>query len=172
MAENPYQAPGSPLLLPANGPVLASRGNRLGGALLDFLIDIAIMLPLEISTGYWQVLMDSARAHRTPPYDQITMWGLVGMAVFLVVQSYPLLKDGQTWGKKMVGTRIVAMDGVRPSAMQLGLRYLPFKVIGAIPFVRLLVLVDVLMVYRGDKRCLHDLVAGTQVIDVSGEGLP
>ncbi len=172
MAENPYQAPDNPLLLPTSGPLLASRGNRLGGALLDFLIELAIMLPLEISTGYWQVLMDAAREHRTPPYDQIMMWGLVWVAIFLVVQGYPLLKDGQTWGKKMVGTRIVTMDGRQPSVKQLCLRYLPFKVSGAIPFVRLLILVDVLMVYRSDKRCAHDLAAGTQVIDVSAEGLP
>ena len=39
---------------------------------------------------------------------------------------------------------------------------------GMLPFIGLpLRLLDVMLIFRGDKRCLHDLIARTKVIDLS-----
>jgi hypothetical protein len=43
-------------------------------------------------------------------------------------------------------------------------RYLPVQVVGSIPVLGMFAsLVDVLFIFRDDRRCVHDLIAGTQV---------
>ena len=49
----------------------------------------------------------------------------------------------------------------------IGLRYLPFWFAGNVPQLALIPFVDALFIFRQDRRCLHDLLAGTRVIDVS-----
>jgi uncharacterized RDD family membrane protein YckC len=38
-------------------------------------------------------------------------------------------------------------------------------VIAQIPVLNLVMIIDPLLIFRKDKRCLHDLLAGTQVIE-------
>ncbi|MEO7478921.1 MAG: RDD family protein [Lysobacteraceae bacterium] len=149
---------------------LASRGLRLGGSLLDTFIMSVILLPLIYFTGAWQIAYDAAKQHETPSLSFSLMWSAIGLAIFVVVFGYPLVKDGQTWGKKLVRTKIVDMDGNLPSLKQLCVRYAIANCVGAIPFVgRIGSLVDICLIFREDKRCGHDLAAGTQVVDVFQE---
>ena len=47
----------------------------------------------------------------------------------------------------------------------LGLRYMPWHLGSNLPFIGwLLGLVNILMIFRADRRCGHDLIAGTQVV--------
>jgi uncharacterized RDD family membrane protein YckC len=39
-------------------------------------------------------------------------------------------------------------------------------VLAQVPGINLVMLVDPLLIFRSDRRCLHDLLAGTQVIQV------
>ena len=86
---------------------------------------------------------------------------------FLVVFIYQMVlltKEGQTVGKKPLGIRIVKMDtgqngGFVPNVL---LRLIVNGLTGVIPFYGL---VDILVIFRGDCRCIHDLIAGTQVVD-------
>ena len=165
--DNPYQAPSSRIDVPASeGPNLASRGNRFGGYLIDRFIVAVILFPFQWATGFWQSVAATFQATHRLPVGQYFMWDLIGLAVFVLVQAYPLVTSGQTLGKKMVHTRIVTMDGRHVPAGPLLVRYAILKGIGLIPFVRLGLLIDVLMIYRRDRRCGHDFAAGTQVIDV------
>ena len=46
-------------------------------------------------------------------------------------------------------------------------RMLPVSIASAIPIIgSFLVLIDTLMIFRSDRRCLHDLIAHTQVLKV------
>ena len=94
--------------------------------------------------------------------------GFVGIVAFVALNGYLLATSGQSIGKRIVGTRIVSVhDGkILPFGKVIGLRYLPFWVIAQVPFIGQVItgLVDPLFIFRGDKRCLHDLVAGTKVI--------
>ena len=65
-----------------------------------------------------------------------------------------------------MGIRIEGIDGTRPSLMHLLLRrYLPVQAVGALPAVGpLLGFANVLFIFRGDRRCVHDLIAGTRVV--------
>jgi uncharacterized RDD family membrane protein YckC len=88
---------------------------------------------------------------------------------FFILHGFLLYHRGQTLGKKMMGIAIVTLDNQKPAFMPLiAQRYFSQWLIGMLPVVGLpLRLLDVLMIFRGDKRCLHDLIAKTKVIDLS-----
>ncbi|PZO66328.1 MAG: RDD family protein [Pseudoxanthomonas suwonensis] len=161
---NPYSAPQSDVVLAQDGThQLAGRGIRLLAAIIDTVILLVIMVPLMLVGGYIDTVMSSGGQ---VPFFTILMWTLIGFAVFAVVQGFPLNANGQTWGKRALGIRIVDLQGNKPPLGKLlGLRYLPLNVANAIPMVGpLLGLVNVLLIFRADRRCGHDLIAGTQVV--------
>ena len=159
---NPYGSPEAVVADFAESS-LAGRGERLGAAIIDTIILLVILVPLMFVGGYWEMAMS---AGGEIPLGTALLWGAVGFAVFVVVQWIPLNANGQTWGKRLLGIRIVDMEGAKPPIGRLiGLRYLPVQVLTNVPVVGMvLALVNVLLIFRGDRRCGHDLVAGTQVI--------
>jgi uncharacterized RDD family membrane protein YckC len=93
------------------------------------------------------------------------VWFIVGEVIFLAVQGWLLFNRQQTIGKWLLGMKIVGMEqNAVPVGKLYGLRYLLFHVLAQVPGVNLIMLIDPLMIFRGDRRCLHDLLAGTQVI--------
>jgi uncharacterized RDD family membrane protein YckC len=160
--DNPYAAPEAELeFIPEmSGLNLATRGRRLIAALIDWLIGFAFQMSLYAAFTF----------NVRPGVASFSML-LIGLPIleflfFLAVHGYLLKKIGQTVGKKLTGIRIVDLDGDVPSFGRLiGLRYLPIFLIMRIPFIgpfsRLL---DVLFIFRSDRRCLHDLLAGTRVV--------
>ena len=87
--------------------------------------------------------------------------------VSIAINGYLLVTRGQTVGKLMVGIRIVdaGSNGAATALNVLGLRYVAVFVVLAIPNIgQLLGLMDIMFMFRGDRRCVHDLIAGTKVI--------
>jgi uncharacterized RDD family membrane protein YckC len=83
---------------------------------------------------------------------------------------------GQTVGKILVRTRIALADGANPGFVRgVVLRAWPIFFVQWLPFMMelrslrattsLIVLADVLLIVRGDRRCAHDHMAGTFVVD-------
>ncbi|MFT3806601.1 RDD family protein [Arenimonas sp.] len=161
--QNPYDAPQAPLRESGHGgPALADRGMRLAAAIIDGVIMLMILLPLMFVGGYFSGIMTGQQ----PSYGQQAMWGLIAFILFLAIQGYPLNATGQTWGKKMLKMKIVDLDGNKPPFSKLiALRYLPTQAIGLIPFLGSIYgLVNVLFIFGEERRCLHDLIAGTRVV--------
>lgn len=168
--ENPYSAPTTVDPLPpqvSSSIELASLGDRFLGALVDGLVNIAIAIPI------WAALFMIGTVKSLQGMGQIgplltVVIGLVGFGLFILVQGKFLKATGQTIGKKVVKTRIVTMEGKKPEFMDLVVkRYAFMNLIGLIPVVGgIASLIDVLMVFKSDRRCLHDVVAGTQVVKV------
>ncbi len=146
-----------------NNLVLASLGKRLGGALIDSIIAMAIILPIMFVTGVFQQLMSGQQLAFS---QQITFF-VLGVLVLVVLHGYLLYTKGQTIGKMVVNTKIVDMNGELPHVgRSIGLRYLLLYVFTLVPIVgNFISFIDVLFIFRKDRRCLHDLVAGTQVVD-------
>lgn len=169
---NPYQVPEAPLQpLPAAGPAdaqLAGRGERFAASLIDGVISLLIFLPLAFATGYFSRIMETARSGEAMPFLVTAGYAGLAFVVFVAVQAYPLAKTGQTWGKKLLSIRIVDLDGAQPPLWRLiALRYLPTQALALVPIVgNVYAIVDALFIFRQDKRCLHDLIAGTQVVNV------
>lgn len=167
MEHNPYQSPQAVVVDQISGQHLASRGARLGAAFLDGFLIMIVVLPVMYIGGYFSALFDAARSGQQLPFFDQLMWGVVGICLAFAVQFVPLKNSGQTWGKKAVGVKIVDMDGAQPSlGVLLGRRYLVYNGVGLIPFLGgLISLVNILFIFRADKRCLHDLIADTQVVN-------
>lgn len=147
---------------------LAPRGVRLGAVLIDSLISIPILLPAAFASGFWQTAMSAAAKGEQVPSGMLIAWMAFSVVVFVLIQGYPLVTDGQTWGKKAVSIKIVDMQGVTPSIARLSARYAVVLLVGSIPLIgKLASLIDILLIFRRDKRCGHDLLAGTRVVNAA-----
>jgi uncharacterized RDD family membrane protein YckC len=163
-SSNPYQAPRTELLDPEDPAEaeLATRSQRFGAALLDLVVGLFFGIPVMMALGMWEYVK-----HGRPAPTSLTMLSsLLGFIFFVLAHGYFLKKNGQTIGKKLVGVRIADLDGEVPSFGRLiGLRYLPISLVTLIPALgQLLPLIDVLFIFRSDRRCVHDLIAGTKVV--------
>jgi len=161
---NPYQAPKAELQEsedPAEAE-LATRSQRFGGSFVDGIISMVIAYPLMHAFG----LMDYAKSGQPVPFALNLKVGLLAFVFFVLVHGYFLKKNGQTIGKKVAGTRIADLNGDVPGFWTLvALRYMPIVLVTQIPAIGpLLAVVDVLFIFRSDRRCVHDLIAGTKVI--------
>ncbi|MFC6980372.1 RDD family protein [Microbulbifer taiwanensis] len=100
-----------------------------------------------------------------PDFDTALINGLFGFVVYLLLNGYFLKTYGQTIGKKLLSIRIASKDGAVPHVKQsIGLRFVPLYVCTLIPILNVLLVIDPLFIFRKDRKCLHDLVAGTQVV--------
>ena len=143
---------------------LASRFQRFIGAMIDGFISMAIIFPIIHALGIWKTMMSGGELSLA---YQILLF-IVGQIVFLGVNGYLLIKQGQTIGKKLAQTRIVRVtDGTIPPLSTLfGLRYFPISLVSQIPIAGpIIMLADCLFIFRSDKRCLHDWIAGTRVVN-------
>ena len=88
----------------------------------------------------------------------LAFFGVVGYQVWL------LSARGQTLGKRAVGLKIVRADdgGEGGFLRNVALRSLVGRwLLAIVPFYWI---ADSLFVFRGDGRCVHDLIAGTRVV--------
>ncbi|HWX65379.1 MAG TPA: RDD family protein [Rhodanobacter sp.] len=143
----------------------ASRGKRLGAVLLDGLISLVWILPI-----IWGATMASdvnKGLKPAAPMIGIFMLGFVLLAGMVVINCVLLHRHGQTIGKRALDIAIIRTDGSRMGLLRyIFVRVLPISLIGMIPFVGGLVsLVDPLLIFNKERRCLHDLIADTIVVD-------
>ena len=145
------------------GMNLASRWKRLGGAILDGLISMAILIPLMLVTGIFQ----RSFGEEGMTMGQRVVCFTAGWAVFLILNGYLLKNRGQTIGKIIVKTKIVDLNGNLPSISKIIVfRYLILGFVEQIPTLGgLVALVNALFIFGKDRRCLHDYMAGTRVVD-------
>ena len=163
---NPYAAPAARVQDVASGDAMAkaSRGARLAAVLLDAVPIIAVAIAAAILLP----ALGRGGNGAMPP------WGMAAFAVmggaFLAYGIYQLVmlhRHGQTFGKKLMGIRIVRKDGSRAGLGRIfWLRYFVPGLIGNIPLLgALFALADPLFIFGEEKRCLHDLFADTIVVD-------
>jgi uncharacterized RDD family membrane protein YckC len=166
--QNPYRGPDAAVAEFSSGDELAGRWARLGAAIIDGIIMLAVVMPVMYMGGYMQAATAAAQAGEQVPFGTTLMWAVIGFVIFVVVQGFPLNATGQTWGKKALKIKIVDLAGNKPPLGRLlGLRYLPIQVASNVPMIGpVLALVDVLLIFRNDRRCGHDLIAGTRVVHV------
>ena len=149
---------------------LATRIDRLLGGLIDFgilLIPCALLyVILAIVLGLFG--LDGSTFLERMIINIVA--SVCGMALFLAI-NFRFLKTGQTVGKLVIGTRIVDENGsLIPIDQLIVKRYLTIwgasVVLSIIPILGILLIVDPLMIFRENHKCLHDELAGSKVISL------
>jgi len=136
---------------------LASRWARLGASLIDF--------------GVWTLTIAVAFApmyvqYSTSP-EALSVFSIITVITVLYINLSLIYKHGQTIGKKMLDIAIVDMEGRQATFRRIVFfRSIPITLLTAIPFLgSIITVINGLMIFKGDKRCMHDLIADTQVIN-------
>lgn len=163
---NPYAAPQSTVQdvpTAARSLALASRGRRLGATLLDGFFFLLIVGCLGVGAE-----MNSS-ARRGDLSSVVLIIGLLALGGLVLTNAVLLAIRGQTLGKRALKIQVVRPDGSHVAALRiLGLRWFVPSLIGAIPLVGpVFQLADALVIFRDSRRCLHDEIADTIVIDAS-----
>ena len=142
---------------------LASRWARLGAYIVDSIILILPYVAIYSLTDYW----DEATIKDISISEQL-LYVLMGLAQYLIVNGYLLHGRGQTVGKWVLGIKIVSFetDKILPLWKVFFVRYVPPATVAMLPFVGvILAIINDLFIFRKDKRCIHDHLAGTKVIN-------
>lgn len=169
---NPYAPPQAEIMPRQHGEPqeLATLGQRLGAALLDGLIWFVAVLPAIVAV----VMSEAANAEQAAPFEEMSplSMGLAGVTgllviVLIIINLYMLAVRGQTLAKKWLGIRIVTYpDGQNPGGVKtILLRGFVNGIIANIPFLgAVYAIVDILFIFGEERRCIHDLIAGTKVV--------
>ena len=170
---NPYAAPQSEVLTqpvdPASFP-LASRWRRLFASFFDVVATVIVLMPLAFAYFIYQFGWAGFVERGGFSFNTSeTGWAVVAFFVGLGI-NWVFLANGQTLGQKLLGIRVVLVnDSPCDRARYILRREVPIHVWSKITFLWLhiiITLVDCLMIFRSDKRTLHDMIAGTKVVDI------
>ncbi|MEE4284386.1 MAG: RDD family protein [Pseudomonadales bacterium] len=144
----------------------AHTGRRIIASSIDFVLVPLVSFLVMLVSG----AMETADAYAG---NQIWLRGIgLGVAGYLLINGWLLHRRGQTVGKMVMGIMIVdAQSGEKAAwwrliairALFFPLLYLPllYSIVG---LWALLPLLDQAFALRRDRRCLHDLAAGTAVV--------
>ncbi len=174
-AANPYAPPVAQTYAApktSGGAELASLGQRLGAAVVDGLIFFAAYLPIILAIGIAAAMSAAAGEEAPDPASlqpNFALFGLGGALILalIVVNIVLLAKRGQTIGKRILAIRIVAAENdENPGWVKtIILRSVVNGIISSVPILGgIYALVDICFIFREDRRCIHDLIAGTRVV--------
>ena len=147
---------------------LANRRKRLLAAMIDGFIGFLLLLPVYEYYDFFEWWALPIEQREPLPVSVVINLLFYIFASYLILHSYLLYYYGQTIGKRIMRIAVATLDFQVPAYNRLiALRYLPFHLASLFPPLALLPIVDLLYIFRQDHRCLHDHMAGTQVIDIS-----
>ena len=175
MSNNPYAATSTTQGLEVTskrvGDEQVSRFTRFVAAMVDGILLSAIVMPVQIVSGF----LGRAATQQTSVLEQLMM-SVIGILVMLALNGYLLLTRGQTIGK--MATKIQIVDA-QTGALLLFSKVYIYRYLWYTPLVllvllipgeidnnliSLVILINVLLIFRRDRRCLHDLIAGSKVV--------
>jgi len=182
-ADQRFAPPSAPVadVLPAGSAlVLASRWARLGALLIDGIIVSVLGQVLKYLWDYpaqlsIQVAQEIAQQGVLDFYTKLhaaqALLNLITYVTFLLVNGYFLATRGQTIGKMALGLRITRTDGSAAAPLRLllvryGLGYYVFGFVNLIIAMAYL-LADACFIFGSARRCLHDRIAGTIVVQAN-----
>ena len=176
----------------------SGRFNRFGAYFLDHYLQILISsIPVFIlwvianqSIGNNEQIANIDTLPSTWQLPAVIMVVLIMMAYNIILPYY--IYEGQTFGKKLIGIKIVQKNGEKATLIQLFVRYLAvmlleantyFSAIGGVLFYFLakqfdfamqwnnalaiiFVLSAVIAAFNKERRSIHDFISGTKVINI------
>jgi uncharacterized RDD family membrane protein YckC len=161
--DNPYAAPASALSELASGAPeleLAGRGMRLAASIIDSIFGLLLWVPILVG-----IMMSGATKADGPVWIGMLVAMLLGIGV-IAWNCVLVARNGQTIAKMLLGIKVVRRDGSPAGLARIFFaRYLPVVVISILPLIGpIFALVDALLIFGDDRRCLHDQFADTIVV--------
>lgn len=143
--------------------VLAPRTRRLQARIWDgiycwwpgLLGCLAFMIAAETRT----------RTAYVEPMLAVLGICMLATLVLSLANLFQFLRTGQSWGKKRMGVLVISKTGERMSGGGLLWRCISPFVLSMVPLVGLITYFDSLFIFSDSRRCLHDHLASTQVVD-------
>ena len=180
MSENPFAVSALPGESYTSTPETvtdppAGRLLRLGAAIIDGILIAIINLPIQFGLGIFQAALNGV----TPSTDVLLLSNFLGVIVAVLVNGLMLARCGQSVGKRLLGIQIVdyKTGTLLPMLKVFWIRFyylLPFAFIAVfLPlaaqqavniFVGIIGLIDTLLIFGAEQRCLHDVLAGSKVV--------
>jgi uncharacterized RDD family membrane protein YckC len=152
---------------------LASRFVRLVAVTVDGLLGFIAFTPAYV-TSFRQIAQHAQQLRGNPLAIWMAMansggWfylGVAGALIVLIVDLILLARNGQTIGKKLLGIKVVRVDGSPVTLFRVFfLRYVVNTLITMIPLLgSIYALADSLMIFGEKRRMIHDRIADTIVI--------
>ena len=142
---------------------LASRGRRLAAILIDTVIGGLIPTYLFVYFG----VLDVTNPANNSPLLMLNL-ALTSLALYLLLNGYLLHHRGQSIGKRLLGIQIVSAttNKILPLYHVMLFRVLPVSAVVYIPIIgQYLPTVDALFIFRKDRRCVHDMICGSKVVN-------
>ncbi len=147
----------------------ADLGKRFLGAFVD-----GLMGGLFIGPGYGMFIASGIDNPQRRVDESMAMIGLLllmlGGLTLLAIQCYLLATRSQSIGKWLVNTQIMDYETHQPAGFvkAFWLRGVVNQLICGIPCLgAIYALIDIFAIFSEERRCLHDQIAGTYVVDIS-----
>lgn len=130
--------------------------RRVGAQIIDtFILNVVVFF------GAFVMGIGAGVTGLVEPSALTVLGGLFGGVVPVVYFVWFWARTGATPGKMALGLRVVAADDQPPTGMQSFIRFL-----GTIPSSLVFFLGYLWMLWDAERRCWHDILAGTRVIRV------
>lgn len=143
----------------ANAYDLARFSDRFAAFSLDALVFCA---------GYAGVLFLRVPSLGIPTHPRFgILWACIWTGLFLTYHACLSAQGRQTLGKRLMGLRVCTVDGE-----DLGFGRSLLRSTGYIPSALFLQLGFLWALIHPDHAAWHDLLAGTRVVDIRGQGRP
>ena len=151
---------------------LGGKVERLAAYIIDSLIAFLSMIPLgsqfftavnDFSAGS----IESINSLTIENTNNFTL-GIFLIILQFIIQGYLITTRGQSIGKIVMSLRIVnSIDGTNPGFIKAFLvRFILTQIITSIPYIGFIyIFADPLFIFRSDRRCIHDLMANTIVVE-------
>jgi uncharacterized RDD family membrane protein YckC len=138
--------------------------KRLAASAIDLLLSICLIMPLLSYAGILEKLQLQQRDFTLVQF----FFGFMSwQGIYLLLNARLLAQHGQTIGKRLMRLRIVEATGHACTLTHLFFvrRMIP-QVAWNLPFIGLgLAIGNLAFIFRPDRRCLHDHLASTVVIE-------
>lgn len=132
----------------------ASFWRRLGAHVIDSVIMNVVIIGASFVMG-----LGAGAMGMVEPTAITILGGVIGGVIPMVYFIWFWTKKGATPGKSAMGLRVVGADGSALTGMQSFIRFLGY-IVSSLFFC----LGYLWMLWDDEKRCWHDMMAGTRVV--------
>lgn len=148
---------------------LATRTNRLRAYFWDMLY-VGWPALLGLGLGVPAALLAKNPNHEASAFMVPYLIGIVASCALGLMNLVRFCQTGQTYGKRKLGLVVVSQNGSPLSGLSLFWRMISPGVISMVPLVGIVASFDCLFIFGESRRCLHDYLASSIVVDSNSLG--